>query len=151
LSVAIPRAALLVCFALGACASTRAFEPAPEPALGEVLVFFERAPEAPRVTLHNGSRWNAQYLFPLFACSRTAEAHEDSNPRDAARFATGNPERDIWERSLGAGARVAAELSRPPCSDPRDRVGVYFKFERAGRVSYRVVWSAPIGSAPAGP
>ena len=135
---------------LAACASTRAFEPPPEQALDRIVVDFARGPDSSLVTLRNGSGWNAQYLFPVFACSRTGWRHDDANPRRAARFAAAGRERKIWERSIAAGAHESADLSRAPCSDPRDRVGVYFKFERAGAVSYRVVWSAPIGEAPAG-
>ncbi len=143
-------AAVLVSITLAACASTRAFDPPPEQALDRIVVDFARGPDASIVTLRNGSSSNAQYLFPLFACSRTGGRHDDANPRQAARFAAAGRDREIWERTLAAGAHESAELSRAPCSDPRDRAGVYFKFEQAGAVSYRVVWSAPVGEAPAG-
>jgi hypothetical protein len=136
--------------ALTACAATRGFEPPPAEALAQIAVALERSATAAAITLRNDSPWDAQYLFPLFACSLTGELHEDSNPREAARFASGNPERDIWERAIPAHGEARAELSRSPCSGAVERVGVYFKFVRAGATSYRVVWSAPIGVAPAG-
>jgi len=141
-------AAALVSLAIFACASTPAFDPPPPAALTQISVSLEHGPSGAAVTLRNASRWDAQYLFPLFACSRSADVYEDADPREAARFATANPERDISERALGAGGSVRAELSRAPCADPVERVGVYFKLARDGVVTYRIIWSAPIGPAP---
>jgi len=143
-------AAAFASLVLIACAGTRAFDPPPAAALAQISISFERNASGAAVTLQNRSSWDAQYLFPLFACSQSGDLYEDADPRQAARFASADPERDISERALGAGRSVRAELSRAPCVDPAERVGVYFKLARDGIVTYRIVWSAPLGAAPAG-
>ena len=140
----------LACAAGFGCASTRGYQPAPDAALGEVGVALRRRTDGVALALRNDSAFAVQYLFPLFACSRDGALHEDSDPRAAARFASDGPQREIWELILRAGERSEARLTRSPCADPAERAGVFFKLERAGTTTYRVVWSDPIGADPAG-
>jgi len=143
-------AVVALALSLSACVATAAFEPPPPEALAQISVSLERGVSSTRIALHNRSRWDARYLFPLFACSRSGDLYEDAAPREAARFVSADPERDIWERALGAGRSAEAPLSRSPCADPAERAGVYFKLERDGVVTYRVIWSPPIGPALTG-